>query len=194
MVSVQFMDTTSGTLLERLRSPADLAAWERFVLLYTPFLYRCGRKFGLKEQDTADVVQDVFSILLLKLPQFHYQSSGSFRGWLKTVLHNKCREHDRRKHEVAVGGSEGGLSSVASDESFSSMWDTEYRQHVVMQALKVMQTEFEPATWQACWLYIVEDRPVAEVAAELGLSSGSVYTYTSRVLRRLRHELQHLVE
>src|SRR6186713_2784918 len=104
------MYTTSGTLLERLRSPADLAAWERFVLLYTPFLYRCGRKFGLKEQDTADVVQDVYSILLLKLPQFHYQNGGSFRGWLKTVMHNKCREHYRRKHEVAAGGSAGGLS------------------------------------------------------------------------------------
>lgn len=188
------MYTTSGTLLERLRSPADHAAWERFVQLYTPFLYHCGRKFGLKEQNAADVVQDVFSLLLVKLQRFEYEESGSFRGWLKKVMLNKCREHYRGQRELGIGGSDNGIREVADDQHYESLWEAEYRQHLVLHALKVMQTEFESKTWRACWMHVVEARPVAEVASELEISTGSVYTYSSRVLRRLRSELQSLIE
>lgn len=188
------MYTTSGTLLERLRSPADHEAWDKFVLLYTPFLYHCGRRFGLRQQDAADVVQDVFSVLLVKLPDFQYRDSGSFRGWLKTVMLNKCREHHRDRHEVAAGGSEYCLTIVAADDEFEDLWEAEYNQQLTLQALKIMEREFEPATWRACWMYVVEGRPAALIASELGITAGSVYTYSSRVLRRLRGELQPLLE
>lgn len=189
------MYTTSGTLLERLRSPADHEAWERFVLLYTPFLFHCGRKFGLQEQDAADVVQDVFSTLLVKLPEFQYRDTGSFRGWLKIMMLNKCRQHFRDRHEVAAGGSGGALKVVADDDDeFDALWESEYNQHLTLRALKIMEREFEPATWRACWFFVVDGRPAADVASELGISTGSVYTYSSRVLRRLRGELQNLLE
>jgi hypothetical protein len=32
------MHTTSATLLQKLRDPSDVAAWERFVELYLPLL------------------------------------------------------------------------------------------------------------------------------------------------------------
>ena len=33
------MHSTHGSLLERLRTPADADAWARFVRIYTPFLF-----------------------------------------------------------------------------------------------------------------------------------------------------------
>jgi RNA polymerase sigma-70 factor (ECF subfamily) len=187
------MYTTSGTLLERLRSRTDQAAWDRFVLIYTPFLYYCVRKFDLNEEDSADVVQDVFAQLLVKLPQFQYDTGGSFRAWLKTVTLNKCRERSRDRQQLPVGGSSPAVNDIAAESELEALWESEYREHLVSQALKIMQAEFEPATWRACWLYVVESRPVSDVARELGISTGSVYTYSSRVLRRLRQELPDLI-
>ena len=42
------MDTTSGSLLERLKQPAAQEAWDRFVNLYTPLLFYWARHLGLQ--------------------------------------------------------------------------------------------------------------------------------------------------
>src|SRR6185369_6361079 len=87
------MLSTSVTLLERVRKRDDQAAWERFVALYTPLLYRWAQRAGLADQDAADLVQDVLVLLMQELPNFEYDAARrNFRGWLKTVTINKCRE------------------------------------------------------------------------------------------------------
>jgi RNA polymerase sigma-70 factor (ECF subfamily) len=48
--------------------------------------------------------------------------------------------------------------------------------------------------WQACWATTVEGRPADDVARELGLKVTSVWTAKSRVLRRLREELEGLLD
>src|SRR5262245_6236650 len=64
------MLTTSDSLLHRLRHPSDGEAWARFIQLYTPVLHRWANRLGLQEADAADLVQDVFGLLLRKLPEF----------------------------------------------------------------------------------------------------------------------------
>ena len=73
----------------RLKSPDNGLAWSRFVELYTPLIYFWARKCGLQSPDAADLVQDVLTLLVDKLPEFQYDRSGSFRGWLRTVTLNK---------------------------------------------------------------------------------------------------------
>lgn len=188
------MLSTSVNLLERVRQRTDAAAWDRFVRLYTPFLFYCCRRSGLDDHGAADAVQDVFVVLLDKLPSFQYAQDGSFRGWLQTVTMNKCRERQRRRTEQGQGGTTTKMGQVVDDGAAVEPWVTEYRQFLVSRALEIMQAEFEPKTWQACWQTTVEDRPVAVVAAELGLSVNAVYVARSRVLRRLREELRELLD
>ena len=77
------------------------AAWEKFVDLYTPLLFAWARRLDLPSHESADLVQDIFAVLVEKLPSFAYDESRSFRAWLKTVLLNLgryvaailCREH-----------------------------------------------------------------------------------------------------
>jgi RNA polymerase sigma-70 factor (ECF subfamily) len=57
-----------------------------------------------------------------------------------------------------------------------------------------MQTDYEPATWQACWQTVVEGRAVAEVARELGITTNAVYLARSRVLSHLRRDLDGLLD
>jgi RNA polymerase sigma-70 factor (ECF subfamily) len=188
------MTTTSVSLLERLRQPSDNGAWERFVALYTPLLYSWACGMGLQAQDAADVVQDVFATLLQKMPSFTYNPDKSFRGWLRTLAINKWRDN-RRRHAAALRrGDDAPIADLAVPDGAEALWETEYQQHLVGRALELMQAEFQPATWKACWEVVVSDRPAAEVAAELGLSVASVYAAKSRVLRRLRQELDGLLE
>jgi RNA polymerase sigma-70 factor (ECF subfamily) len=187
------MNTTSPSLLERLRQPEKREAWSRFVNLYTPLLYYWARRAGLPSHDAADLVQEVLLVLVQKLPEFKYDPDKSFRGWLRTILLNKWRERCRRYAALPAQASESGLSDVAIivEPEFE---EAEYRQELIRRALEIMQSEFEPTTWKACWEFVVSGRPAVEVAGELGVSVEVVYSAKSRVLRRLREELAGLLD
>jgi RNA polymerase sigma-70 factor (ECF subfamily) len=187
------MHTTSPTLLERLRQPAEQDAWGRFVQLYTPLLYTWTRHFGLNEADAADLVQEVFTILVQKLPEFRYEPGKGFRHWLRTITVNKWRDHLRRRAVIPTAGL-AALDEMAAPEDSGAFGEAEYRQHLVRRALQLMQSEFSPKTWRACWEHVAAGRPAAEVAAELGISVGSVYVAKSRVMSRLRQELKGLLD
>ncbi len=185
--------STPVSLLERLRRPNDAGAWERFVRLYTPVLYRWARRIGLQEADAADLVQDVFATLVRQLPAFHYNADGSFHRWLYTVLKNRWRDRGRRPSLRAAREGSVVVELEAPDE-ITAWIDDEFRAHLAQRALRVMQTDFQPTTWRACWEHAVVGRPAAEVAAELGLSVNAVYAAAFRVLGRLRQELRGLLD
>jgi RNA polymerase sigma-70 factor (ECF subfamily) len=188
------MHTTPVSLLERLRLPDQPEAWNQFVELYTPLLYRWARKMRLATQEAADLVQDVLTVLVQKLPEFRHDRQHSFRGWLHTVTLNKYRETLRRRVVAPVQGNSAALSDLAVPDDAAAFSEEEYRRYLVGQALKVMRAEFQPATWQSCWEYVVAGRPAAEVAAEFGLTANAVRLAKVRVLRLLRRRLEGLLD
>ncbi|HKI18288.1 MAG TPA: sigma factor-like helix-turn-helix DNA-binding protein, partial [Isosphaeraceae bacterium] len=48
----------------------------------------------------------------------------------------------------------------------------------------------DAATWQAFWQTAVEGRSGQEIAESLGMSVGAVYTSKSRILDRIRKEIE----
>jgi RNA polymerase sigma-70 factor (ECF subfamily) len=188
------MHTTPSSLLQRLRRPGQEQAWQRFTELYTPLLYYWARHLGLQPQDASDLVQEVFTLLVRKLPEFSYDRHKSFRNWLRTVTFNKWRDLQRRRADRPLASNDAALQQLAAPDNADLLGETEYRQMLIRRALQIMQDEFQPATWRACWEYVVEERPAAEVAAKLGVSVGTVYVAKSRVLSRLRQELSGLLD
>jgi RNA polymerase sigma-70 factor (ECF subfamily) len=186
------MLTTSPSLLARLRTSPQRQAWDRFVELYTPLLFAWAGRLGLTGHDAADLVQDVFTILVERLPEFQYNADQSFRAWLKTVLRNRWRQQQR--HRAVEKRVDAALDAVAGPDAVPELEAEEYRRHLVGRALALMEAEFQPQTWKACWESVVHGRAAAEVAAELGMTPNAVYLARSRVLRRLREELQGLLD
>jgi RNA polymerase sigma-70 factor (ECF subfamily) len=184
---------TSASLLERLKRPAQEQAWARFVELYTPLLYGWARRSGCPEADAADLVQEVLTLLVRKLPEFSYDRHKSFRAWLRTVAHN-CWNNLRRRAVLPRAATTPDLDALPAPDPSDPFWETEYRQRLVARALSLMQADFEPTTWKACWEYVVAGRPAAQVARELGIRTGTVYAAKSRVLSRLRQELAGLLD
>lgn len=188
------MESTPHSLLERVRQRSDQEAWSRFVKLYTPLIFYWGQKCGLQPEDAADLTQEVFAILLEKLPGFTYDQHKSFRGWLRTVTLNRWRDRVKGAATRPLPGDEVKLAELAAVDRVSALEDDEYQQHLVARALALMQSEFQPTTWKACWEFVVQGRSAAEVARELGLTESAVYVAKFRVVRRLKEELKGLLE
>jgi RNA polymerase sigma-70 factor (ECF subfamily) len=188
------MDATPPSLLERLRNPTESNTWHYFVALYTPLLYKWARGRGLQEADAGDLVQDVLVVLLRKLPEFRYDPSKSFRAWLHTVALNCWRDRERRKASRPIEGGAEGLALPVVPDSAEEFAEAEYRDYLFRRALELMQADFNPTTWKACWEHVVSGKTAAEVASELGITPGAVYVARSRVLARLRQELLHLID
>lgn len=64
---------------------------------------------------------------------------------------------------------------------------------IVQRALQLIQVEFEYRTWRAFHRVAVDDVSAADVAEELSMSVGAVYKAKSRVMLRLRLELDGLI-
>ncbi|WP_406697640.1 sigma-70 family RNA polymerase sigma factor [Singulisphaera sp. Ch08] len=188
------MHTTPVSLLERLRRPEEQEAWGRCVELYTPLIYYWARRAGSSVPEAADLAQDVFVVLIQKLPEFRYDRGGTFRGWLRTITLNKWRELHRRRVLPARRDDDPRLEELVVPDPTESFDEAEYRNQLVGRALRLMQAEFQPTTWKACWEHVVSGRPAADVARELAISVDSVYAAKSRVLRRLRTELDGLID
>ena len=63
-------------------------------------------------------------------------------------------------------------------------------EHLILRnALAGIREQFQPTTWQAFWMVVIDGRAAADVAADLGMQQGTVRVAKSRVLKRLRMEL-----
>jgi RNA polymerase sigma-70 factor (ECF subfamily) len=186
------MHSTPASLLVRLREPGAEQAWARFTDLYAPLLYDWARRWGLQSDDAADLVQDVFVILVRKLPEFVYEPGKSFRGWLWTVVRNAWRARRRKAAPMPAGSAD--LEQVAAADGIADLDEAEYRRGLIERALRVVRADFQPATWEAFQEHVIQGHPAAEVAARLGLSINAVHLARSRVLRRIRAELAELLD
>jgi len=189
---------TSRSLLDRVKAD-EAAAWDRLIGLYAPLVYRWCRRFGLPEQATADVFQEVFQAVSTHIGSFRKEKEGdTFRGWLRTITDNKVRDHFRKvgREPTGEGGTEAQrrLADLPADSSIEidDPMDERAERGLFRDALDLIRSEFETRTWQAFWLTTVEGLAAKDVGAELDMSPGAVRVAKSRVLRRLREELGEL--
>ena len=191
---------SGGSTSRSLLADARLAvpeAWERLVRLYAPLVASWCRRCGAAEQDVMDLLQDVFLSVADHLNRFRKERPvDTFRGWLFTITRNKVRDHLRRRaaDPVAAGGSEALLKlqqilDPLGSSDLPQMTDDGILNELLRKALESIRGEFHIRTWQAFWGVVVEGRTATDVAADLGMTPGSVRVSKSRVLLRLRREL-----
>jgi RNA polymerase sigma-70 factor (ECF subfamily) len=192
--------TTRRSLVLRLRNLDDQAAWAEFVDVYEPLLYRLARGKGLQDADARDLCQDVFRAVAGAIERWDPDpAKGSFRGWLFRIARNLVvdflagqRRHPRGSGRTSVH--EMLADRPAVDPAASAEFAAEFRRRAFDWAAGQVKNEFAESTWQAFWKTGVENRPVGDVARELGLSPGAVYIARSRVLARLRGRVEQLTE
>lgn len=192
---------TRASLLVRIRDGQDQDAWQQFVQLYAPVVYGFARKRGLQDADAADIMQEVLRSVAGAAGRLEYDPArGSFRGWLYTISRNRIFSFlEAKRHKIGAGTGDTGaherLEAVPShDGELAASWDDEYERNLAALAMRQVQAEVMPATWQAFWQTAVEGRSGREVSEALGISAGAVYVARSRVLARIKEEVQRLQE
>jgi RNA polymerase sigma-70 factor (ECF subfamily) len=191
--------TTDTSLLLRLRrTPSDQAAWEAFVDRYGPKIYAWGRAWRLQDADAQDMTQAVLTKLTVRLRGFVYEPSQSFRGWLRTLVQNACRDclAGRRQGagEVGRGGTEEveGILTAAARDDLARRLEAEFDLELLEEAERRVRRRVAPHTWEAYRLTAVEGLSGAEAAARLGMKVAAVYVSRNHVTRQLQGEVRDL--
>ncbi len=188
--------TTRPSLLLRIRDSRDKDAWRQFVEVYAPLIYRFARQAGLQDADAADVTQEVLKAVARAGKRLDYDAQrGSFRAWLFTVVRSKLNNFlaSAQRKQCGSGGPDAqALLEALPAREDEAAWELEYERRVFAWAAGKVRDDFEASSWQAFWRTAVDGQSGKEVAAALGLSVGAVYIAKSRILSRIKEQIQQL--
>lgn len=188
--------STSLSLLERVRGQ-DQEAWHRLLHIYGPLVISWIKYSGVDETNAVDVAQEVWQSVASSLAMFHKNAdSGTFRGWLWTITRNKLNDRYRsqRYRPQAIGGTDAqtmfqSLPEVEPGEA-SGIHDNQ----ILHRALELIRPDFDERNWQAFWRMVVDGQAAPAIGQELGMTANAVHQAKFRILRRLREEMNGLMQ
>ena len=186
---------TPVSLLARLvaeRTGSSEVSWARFFALYQPVVEKFAAYSGAGNE-AEDVAQDIF----LKLVEVFRRSAydprrGSFRAYLATMIR---REVVNRWHKAEVRAASRHVSTdneenpleLAVPSETAAVIDAKWRlarheaavEHVLT---KTALAEKSKAIYRA---YVLEGRPIGEVAAAFGVPNNAVSQTKTRIERMI---------
>ncbi len=190
--------TTRHSLVFRLRDLDDEKAWAEFVQLYEPLVFRIVKGKGLQDADAQDLCQELFRAVAGAIERWD-PAKGKFRAWLFRITRNLLVNFLIRQRRQTRGSGRTSIVELLEaqplpDAGAEAEFAAEFKRRAFHWAAEQAKGQFTTSTWQAFWKTGVENKPIALVARELGLSEGAVYVARSRVLARLRECVDQLTE
>lgn len=187
------MDTTRFSLLFRIKNPANQAAWGEFDAIYRPMLTRFVRMKGLSGADADDIVQQCMMAVHKHIGGFEYDpQKGRFKGWLRTMVGNRVRNHFRDKREYE--GGTGVFSALpdsehAPDEAFDRVWMEEHLRHCLNQ----VRAEATPQEYDAYQRYVLDEQSVEDVCAAFSYTAQQLYKIKWRLTQKVSEKMRELL-
>lgn len=178
---------TPHSILEQLWRN-DRNGWDRFALVYLPFVFRRVCKHGMPKADAEDLTHEVFLKISKSIHGFRKEkASSSFRSWICTVVRTTvidfCREHGRQPVLLETSEFEDGTTSEADSETGVRDDDLKYR--AMMQSLEEVKKKVGEKNWRLFELNFLEGIPATEVAQQMGVRLNRVHLAKHRVLKTL---------
>ena len=188
---------TRGTLLVAVKSREDRVAWEEFVLLYRPAIYRMARRRGMQDADAQDVTQTILMRIAGAIERYEQQPGTKFRHWLRRIAKNAIFSAiSQRPQDTPTGGSQANdlLAEKANvTAEVEQEIEKEYEREQFLRAAAVVRSDVHPETWAAFELTMIQGLTCEEAAKTIGKSVGTVYAARSRIMRRLREQIEIFV-
>src|SRR5262249_34641011 len=187
--------TTRVTRLHGIsQNPAAQPSWSEFVRVYGPTIRSWLVHWGLQDADAQDVAQNVLMRLTAKLPQFQYDPSRSFRGWLKTLTHHAWHDFVTEAGYRNRGSGDTGileqLQSLAAREDLAARGEATFDKELLDGALVRAKSRVAETTWEAFRLAALDGIPPQQVADKLGVRVSQVYLAKHRVQKLVQEEIK----
>lgn len=187
---------TSITLLQRLaieKTGEDEATWVRFWDLYHPAMLMFAQNHGAGE-NAEDIVQDVLVKLVdaLKHGGYTRQDGTLFRSYLKTLIRRQLIDNYRREKARGYGRTVELTETIIEDtadteKDFANALDADWALacHATAVQHVLTKTALSRQSKDIYRAYVLEERPVSDVAKEFGVSKNLVSQIKSRVDRMI---------
>ena len=186
---------TPVSLLARMaaaRTGASEASWTCFFELYQPVIVKFAA-FSGAGREAEDVAQDVFVKLVEVFRRSAYDPAhGTFRAYLATMIRHEVvnRWHKAavraEGHHVSIDNDEHPVELTAPSETaaiLDARWYLARHQAAVEHVLtKTALSKKSKAIYRA---YVLEERPIEEVAAAFGVPNNTVSQTKTRVARMI---------
>ena len=191
---------TRASLILRLSDAQDVDAWDEFVAIYQPLVFRLARRKGMQDADAQELTQEVLLAVSRSVDRWVPDPQrGRFRDWLFRIARNMAINLLTRPKYRGIGSGDSAIARLLDNQfdrscEESQWFDLEYGREVFRWAGKKVREEVKPHNWQAFWRTSVEGRPAAEVAEALGIDVGHVYIARSRVMARLQRHAKKFRE
>ena len=187
---------TPVSLLVRLASDRtgirDEAGWTRLFELYAPAIKAFAEERG-GEGESEDVVQEIFMRLAEVLREGRVKvggDAGKFRRYLATLVRNELvsrwRRRTARGEDVRVSFDDPGAGmEVSVDSDAATIVDVKWRlaRRKAAEEWVLTKTALSAQSKAVYRAYVLEERPIGEVAAEFGIPRNSVSQIKTRVER-----------
>lgn len=163
--------------------------WVEFYAIYKPMLVGYFRKQGLSDGDAQDMVQEVFLKLCKRIHTYDRERTR-FRTWLFTVARNtlidRARRDQTQRHAVD-GWVKRVLEEATGDEERQRReFERSHHTRILQYAFEKVRRRSSERVWNCFEMSVIQGKPGAEVAAELGVSANVVYVNSWRVLQNVK--------
>jgi RNA polymerase sigma factor (sigma-70 family) len=167
----------------------DEQAWSELIDRYNRLIFSIPLKQGLNRDEAADIFQAVCLDLVAELPRL--RDPQALPAWLiQTTLH-KVSKWRRRNERYVLDEGAHAEHAPAPD---ADMPDALIREVQQTQALREAVTVLSDRCQRMVQMLFFETpaRPYKDVAAQLGVATGSIGFLRSRCLDRLRSALEEI--
>ena len=169
--------------------PGGGDAWDRFYRAYDPLVRELAAGSARPGDDPADGVQEVWALLVLRIPDFRYDPRrGPFRAWLTTLARRALADRRRRRPTENLSHAHAARL-VARGPTPAEALEREEARAAVRHALAEFRRRASGTTYRVVAERWLEGRPAAETASALGLTAAQVRSRRHRALARLRRLL-----
>src|SRR5436190_21295707 len=165
------MEPSDEALVLACRS-GDAAAWERLVDRYQRLVYSIARRAGLDHEQSADVFQFVFAMLVEHLGQI--EQPALIGAWLVTTARHEAWHFSRRERMARIASLDAPqLAEPLADGLLPEALILRMEeQHEVRTAIASLDERCRRLL--ILLFYRSDTAPYAEVPAILGISEGSI--------------------
>jgi len=182
------MEPSDESLVLACRN-GDAVAWETLVDRYQRLIFALARHAGLNEEQAADVLQRVFTLLFEALNKI--EQPALIGAWLTTTTRHEAWRFSRRERTTTrIYGHQLEQAGTVADEAMlpEALVLRLEEQHRVRLAVNSLDDRCRRLLEM---LFYRPDVPAyAEIAATLGMSEGGIGPTRARCLDKLRRRLE----